>query len=114
MSAKNPWIELEISSKAVQAHLDHGDRVGSCADAAQDPEFTSQTVSLIHDDHAINDPLCDGVTSTCRPVSIVSADKLRDYVDGPAEVCVLSGLRLFSYPSQPIFRHRRLRSSEIF
>ena len=92
MSKRNPWIQIDVSAKAVQAHIDHGDRVGSCEDAAQDPTFTNTTVSLVHEDHPVSDSHCSSVTTTCRPVMIISADKLRSYTEGPAETEIIGNI----------------------
>lgn len=92
MSTKNPWIQLEISANAVQAHLDHGDFLGSCFDAAQDPEFVASSPGLVHDDHPTTDSNCESVTETCSPVAIISADKLRTTADGPAETEIIGNI----------------------
>ena len=85
-------VVIEVSANAVQAHLDHGDWYGTCEDAANDPDFMNQNTTLVHDDHALQDPNCNGVTGSCRPVMIISADKLRDYTDGPAETEIIGNI----------------------
>mmetsp|Transcript_23403 Transcript_23403/g.50544 ORF Transcript_23403/g.50544 Transcript_23403/m.50544 type:complete len:330 (+) Transcript_23403:489-1478(+) len=36
------------------------------------------------------DPKCDLITNGCEPVAIISADKLREYDDGPAETAAIA------------------------
>ena len=45
-SKSNPTVELEISSMAVQAHLNKGAWYGSCADAQSDVIFMRQANNL--------------------------------------------------------------------
>ncbi|KAL3776469.1 hypothetical protein ACHAWO_000048 [Cyclotella atomus] len=91
-SKKNPMVVIEVSVNALQAHLDHGDFYGTCEGAANDPTFMNQNISLIHDGHGIQDPKCNNITNSCRPVNIISADKLRDYTDGPAETEIIGNI----------------------
>jgi hypothetical protein len=91
-SKKNPMVVIEVSVNALQAHLDHGDFYGTCEGAANDPTFMNQNISLIHDGHGIQDPKCNNITNSCRPVNIISADKLRDFTDGPAETEIIGNI----------------------
>eukprot|EP00804_Cyclotella_cryptica_P012111 CCRYP_009833-RA/>CCRYP_009833-RA protein AED:0.10 eAED:0.03 QI:0/0/0/1/1/1/5/0/466 len=92
-SKKNPWVELEVSSSAVKAHMDHGDYYGTC-DGVPDapPEADSQTPSLVHDTAASRDPHCAEVTGTCKPIMVISSDKLRDTNFGPDETEIIGNI----------------------
>ncbi|KAL3774835.1 hypothetical protein HJC23_005414 [Cyclotella cryptica] len=100
-SKKNPWIELEVSSKAVKAHMDHGDYYGTCdgkrdeessSDGVDKDEHDQNTPALVHDHAASLDPHCAEVTGTCKPIMVISSDKLRDYTDGPAETEIIGNI----------------------
>jgi hypothetical protein len=87
-SPKNPWIRLEVSCKAISAHIDHGDYAGTCVDAAQQPNFTGKTITesmLVHDHDQTVDSRCEQVRLGCEPALVISTDKLRDYSEGPSE-----------------------------
>ena len=38
------------------------------------------------------DPNCDKITNSCRPVNIISADRLRDFTEGPAETEIIGNI----------------------
>jgi hypothetical protein len=79
-----------VSCKAVSAHVAHGDSEGVCADASS--EFKTSTVEdshLVHNHGSATDPRCQQVTSGCEPAILISADKLRDYSDGPQETALI-------------------------
>jgi hypothetical protein len=82
-SKKNPLVEIDVPASSLQTHFDHGDYIGTCKEAAADPTFKKSDSSALHYT-AVQDPKCNKVTSSCRPVAIISADKLRDIDEGPA------------------------------
>ena len=91
-SPKNPWIQLEISKKAVAAHVAHGDFNGTCAEASQDPDFSGAVITethLVHDHSETLDPNCQKISGGCEPAILISVDKLRDYSDGPSETTLI-------------------------
>lgn len=74
----------------VPAHVAHGDSEGACADASS--AFKTSTVEeshLVHDHASTTDPRCRQVTADCKPAILISADKLRDYSDGPQETAII-------------------------
>lgn len=94
-----PWIQLEVGQSAVQAHLDHGDFIGDC-EQANDPDF-------VHPEPNFNkyknnrqlglctqqfDPNCSKISGGCRPKLVISADRLRDYTEGPTETQSIGNL----------------------
>jgi hypothetical protein len=96
-SKKNPWIQLDVSQSAVQAHLDHGDFIGDCQQA-NDPDFVAPTPNFQRPDRRLadgdgtcvtHDPNCLKVTGGCKPKAVISADRLRSYDRGPAETAVI-------------------------
>lgn len=92
-SAKTPWTTITVPEDAAKKHLDHGDYPGTCEDAAADPEFSSIHNITVPDDGKIRrDPKCNKITNSCRPVQVVSADKLRDSTDGPAETEIIGNI----------------------
>ena len=78
-----------VSEAALPAHLDHGDYIGTCEEAFEDPVFNTVSPNCTT---PVADPNCDSVTGTCRPVMIISADKLRDYTEGPAETEIIGNI----------------------
>jgi hypothetical protein len=96
-SKKNPWLQLDVSQSAVQAHLDHGDFIGDC-DQVNDPDFVAPEPNFQRPDRqlaeceAVRDPNCDKITGGCTPKAIISADRLRDYDQGPAETTVIGNI----------------------
>lgn len=105
-SKKNPWISLDVSQSAVQAHLDHGDFVGDC-DQVNDPDFVAPTPNFQRPDRQLadcetHDPNCSKVTGGCKPKTVVSADRLRDYDQGPSETAVI-GNTLASTPKMSTY-----------
>ncbi|KAL7518232.1 hypothetical protein ACHAWX_003078 [Stephanocyclus meneghinianus] len=92
-SKKNPWVELEVSASAVKAHMDHGDYYGTCDGIPDDaPVAESDTPALVHDHSASYDSHCAEVSGTCKPVIVISSDKLRDSKYGPAETTLIGNI----------------------
>lgn len=75
-SDTNPLVAIEISASVVQKHIDHGGYIGTCKEAAKDATFMSKKKLVLHDDQTTQDPNCDKITNSCRPVKIFSADNL--------------------------------------
>jgi hypothetical protein len=84
-SATNPYILIEVTRDQLDLHLDHGDFVGHCDDAVKDPDFMSFSGQAPAPGQAVREPNCSKIEGTCRPIAVISADRLRDYADGPAE-----------------------------
>jgi hypothetical protein len=99
-SKKNPWIQLDVSQAAVQAHLDHGDFIGDCEQAnepgfvAPEPNFQRPDRKLAEGDGTCetHDPNCSKITGGCKPKAVISADRLRDYDQGPSETAVIGNI----------------------
>lgn len=72
--------------------MDHGDYYGSCDGAADDPVFTGDTLALVYDNVTTQDPHCAEVSGTCKPIMVISSDKLRDNTDGPAETEIIGNI----------------------
>ena len=110
-----PWIQLEVSQSAVQAHLDHGDFIGDC-EQANGPDFVAPDPNFVTNDRKNGndpnnepnygnsgkrrlatctqqyDPNCSKITGGCHPKLVISADKLRDYTEGPTETQMIGNL----------------------
>lgn len=84
-SATNPYILIEVTRDQLDLHLDHGDFVGHCDEAVKDPDFMSFSGQAPTPGQAVREPNCSKIEGTCRPIAVISADRLRDYADGPAE-----------------------------
>ena len=79
-SEKNPMVTIHVSTERLQEYLDHGDYLGHCDYSKEHPTFSIQNYT-IDDGQAVRDPKCDQITGTCRPVQVISADKLRESSD---------------------------------
>eukprot|EP00804_Cyclotella_cryptica_P005479 CCRYP_002998-RC/>CCRYP_002998-RC protein AED:0.09 eAED:0.09 QI:588/1/1/1/0.5/0.33/3/140/386 len=86
-SANNPAIDMVVSSKQAQVYIDHGDFLGLCSVAQQNTTWWNMAPS----DYAkIRDPQCGTISRTCSPTIVISADKLRDYDEGPIETHLIA------------------------
>ena len=70
LTSKEHWDDLLKKPFYSRADLDYNNYVSS-----------GTVVPPSYDPHCANGEISDG----CEPVAIISADKLRDYADGPAE-----------------------------
>ena len=73
------WYMLMMPTVYTRAELDYDLVVG--ADTVVTPRF---------DPHCINGDVTDG----CEPVAVISAEKLRDYAEGPAETAKIANVLL--------------------
>lgn len=83
-SPTNPHLVIEIAADQLDMHLAHGDFVGHCDNAVKDPKFVNYKGTAISS-QAVRDPSCNLINGSCRPVTIISADRLRDFTEGPKE-----------------------------
>ena len=87
-SEKNPMVTIHVSVDRLEEHLEHGDYLGHCDFSKEHPSFHIHNYT-IHDDQAITDPKCNQITGTCRPVQVISADRLRE---GPGETEIIANV----------------------
>jgi hypothetical protein len=73
----------------VELHRDHGDFIGTCEDAMKDPNFMNGHINPPNCGADTQDLNCDKITNSCRPVTIISADRLRDFTEGPKETEII-------------------------
>ncbi|KAL3779270.1 hypothetical protein ACHAWO_009908 [Cyclotella atomus] len=91
-SATNPSVEIRIPDSYVELHRDHGDFIGTCEDAMKDPNFMNGHINPPNCGADTQDLNCDKITNSCRPVTIISADRLRDFTEGPKETEIIGDL----------------------
>lgn len=90
-STTNPYLAIEVAKDKLYLHLDHGDFVGHCDNAVKDPNFVNYKGTAVQS-QAVRDPNCSLINGSCRPVSIISADRLRDFTEGPKETALIGNL----------------------
>ncbi|KAL7502350.1 hypothetical protein ACHAXN_000325, partial [Cyclotella atomus] len=91
-SATNPCVEIRIPDSYVELHRDHGDFIGTCEDAMKDPNFMNGHINPPNCGADTQDLNCDKITNFCRPVTIISPDRLRDFTEGPKETEIIGNI----------------------
>lgn len=86
-SPTNPALDMAVSSRQVKIYIDNGDYLGICADARQDTTFWDTAPRFYVESR---DPHCENIIGTCVPSIVISADKLRNYTDGPLETQLIA------------------------
>ena len=81
-------VTIHVAMDRLEEHLEHGDYLGHCDFSKEHPSFHIHNYT-IHEDQAITDYKCDQITSTCRPVQVISADRLRE---SPEETNIIANV----------------------
>lgn len=102
-------VEIRVPSDDADLHREHGDFIGTCEHAIKDPDFMNGPIDPPNCGAETVDPNCDKITNSCRPLMVISADRLRDFTEGPAETKIIGAcLTPFMPLSAPLHNSNRV------
>ena len=86
-SPTNRGVDMVVSPSDANVMIEHGDFLGICNDAKLDTawwEAQPPKYEMKRDDN------CARISGSCRPQIVISPDKMRDPVQGPAETAAIA------------------------